>query len=405
MGKPEPVKSPGDAVSMETQTGGSSYRNAADLALPDENDDLPPMYDDLAETSGSTSLSAPLLPNYTPSPGLPDETSEPDGLQPFNREDSLVRYLDRRLDSDPGFLETHVRRWASLPPRPLVRVHGSHKERRRSGNGKDETRDITDFDVRVELTPYPWANAATRQAWGELHTVENGDKAKRGTVFRRRAPGARKAAGNIELGMVEKPSLTQWCHRYCASHSGLKTFLLRRKVMGFDEARLREQIEAMVRRTNYRGRLHVSFPVKDETVEVWNECRTNEWRLTKWIYTLFCVSMLWLLTWPYLFLRTKKFETVSSEWYYSRFDGEGRKIYASLSEDQWYNMWGRALAKAVLSKRQGTLDQTDLVTADAPDPVYNTGSAAVDGALGFLRAGANAVTEVNRHLGWGENQL
>lgn len=367
------------------------------------------MYDELPEAGGSTSLSAPLLPSYPSSPaGLPDATPDPDGLQPFNREDALVRYLDRRLDNDPGLLESRVRHWASIPPRPFVRVHGSHRERRRAGNGKDETRDITDFDVRVELTPHPWADAAARRAWSELHTVEDGDRARRGTALRRRAPGAGRraaAAGSIELGMAEKPSLTQWCHRYCASHSGLKTFALARKVVGFDEARVREQVEAMVRRTNYRGRLHVSFPVRDETVEVWNECRTNRWRLTKWIYTLFCMSMLWLLTWPVLFIRTKKFETVSSEWYFSRFDGEGRKVYVSLSEDQWYNMWGRALAKAVLSKRQGTLDQTDLLAADAPDPVINTGSAAVDGALDFFRAGASAVTEVNRHLGWGENQL
>ncbi|ROW07743.1 hypothetical protein VMCG_03459 [Cytospora schulzeri] len=412
MGKPEPVISPNNAMPLHTQPGQSSYRSAPDLALPVENDDLPPVYDDVAEASGSTDLNAPLLPNYPSSspPGLPDDRPDLYGLKPFNREASLVRYLDHRLDNDPDFFASRIRQLAALPPRPFVRVHGSHRERHRASNGKDENRSITDFDVWVELTPQQWvdgaAAAAARLAWNEVHTVENGDRALRGTVFRHRAPGrAGRGTGNIELGMVaEKPSLTQWCHMYCASHAGLKKFVLRRKVLGFDQARVRDQIEAMVRRTNYRGRLDVSFPVRDETVEVWNQCRTNEWRLTKWIFTLFCVSMLWLLTWPYLFFRTKKFETVTSEWYFSRCRGEGRKAYVSLSEDQWYNLWGRALSKAVLSKRQGTLDQTDLIAADAPGPVYNTGNSTVDGALGFLRAGANAVTEVNRQLGWGENQ-
>lgn len=402
MGKPTlpSASSDSDAVSLHSQPGGH-YRDADEpsvfAAQGHHNDDLPPIYDEIAEASASSSQAAPLLSDAA-LPGYPSSSD----LQPFFRDDQAVYYLSADLDSDPDLLEARVRSWAAIPPRPFVRVYGYHRERRSGRDGKKENKNITDFDVKVDLTPYLFADATNHHAWSELRTVENGDKAKRGTIFPRRAP---KAKGTIELGAVEKPNLTQWCHLYVASHSGLKSFSLRRKVVGFDQARVREQLEALVQRTNYRGHLQVSFPVQQHTVQVWNECRTNQWRLTKWIYVMFCISMLWLLSWPYLFFRTKKFETVSSEWHFSRVDPEGRRRYVSLTEDQWYNMWARPIAKAVLSKRQGVLDQQDLIAADGADPAFNTGHSTVDGALGLFRAGVNAMNEVNRHLGWGEDQF
>lgn len=402
MGKPTlpSASSNSDAVSLHSQPGGH-YRDADEpsvfAAQGHHNDDLPPIYDEISGASASSSQAAPLLSDAA-LPGYPSSSD----LQPFFRDDQTVYYLSADLDSDPDLLEARVRSWAAIPPRPFVRVYGYHRERRSGRDGKKENKNITDFDVKVDLTPYLFADATNHHAWSELRTVENGDKAKRGTIFPRRAP---KSKGTIELGAVEKPNLTQWCHLYVASHSGLKSFSLRRKVVGFDQARVREQLEALVQKTNYRGHLQVSFPVQHHTVQVWNECRTNQWRLTKWIYVMFCISMLWLLSWPYLFFRTKKFETVSSEWHFSRVDPEGRRRYVSLTEDQWYNMWARPIAKAVLSKRQGVLDQQDLIAADGADPAFNTGHSTVDGALGLFRAGVNAMNEVNRHLGWGEDQF
>lgn len=413
MGKPEPVILPEDALSSHTQPG-SSYHTVPPPSLPSDNDDLPPTYGELAEVETSAGPDAPLLPDYDHHHSQPDPFSPPDGLdhlQPFRRTNACADYLDPRLDSDPAYLESHIRGWAALPPRPFVRVRGTHSERRRSADGKHERREIVDFDVRVELTPYLYADAAARRAWDELHTVGDGDKVRRGTVCRRRAPGYHRrsggqgdAAGHVELGAPDKPGLAQWCHMYCASHSGLKVFELRRRVVGFDEARVRAHIEEMVRRTRYRGRVLVSFPVEDETVRVWNDCRTNRWRLTSWVYTFFCLTMLWLLSWPYLFFRTRRFETVRSEWYFSRADGRGGKAYVSLSEDQWYNLWGRALSRAVLSRKQWTLDQNDLLEAEGAGPAFNSGVPAIDGGVDFVMAGLNAMNEVNRHLGWGEDR-
>lgn len=397
MGKPSPSKVTldEDSVSLRSQPGRPYYDNdAPELSMPEEHDDLPPLYDEAAEAN--TSLNAPLLSEPTVGLGLA-------ALQPFRREDHITYYLESSLDADPELLEKHVRAWAATPPRPFVCIKGYHQEQRSNKDGKREARHITDFDVKIELTPYFFPDGRATRSNCELHTAENGEKTKRGTVFRQRAK-VEGNSGRIELGMGEKPTLTQWCHMYCASHAGLKAFQLKRCLAGFDEKRLRDHLDGLVRRLNYRGNLQITFPVRDEQVEVWNECRTNQWRLTKWIYVMFCVSMLWLLSWPYLFIRTRRFETVSAVWNYSLLEEDGRRKYTTISEDQWYNLWGRAISKAVLSKRQGTLDQQDLLAAEGAPANFDTGNSTVDGTLGLLAAGVSAMNEVNRTLGWGENQ-
>lgn len=410
MGKPSPSAAPPEAetLSLHSRSGQGYYdSDAPELpALDDaQNDDLPPLYDEAHETG--TSLSAPLLAEHTSHPsGLPTSGLAAAAIHPFRVDANVAYYLNSELDNNPEFLEQQVRAWAATPPRPFVRIFGYHRERRHPHDKKKESRDVTDFDIKVELTPYFCPDGGAGQTSCEFQTAENTERTRRGTSFRWRAPGmGKKNAGRIELGMIEKPSLTQWCHMYCASHAGLKAFQLRRRIDGFDKSRVKEHLEGMVRRTNYRGHVRISFPVDGEKVEVWNDCRTNRWRLTNWIYGLFCVSMLWLLTWPYLFLRTKRFETVSAVWHFSVVHPDCTRSYTTISEDQWYNLWGRALTKAVLTKRQGTLDQQDLLAAEGAPPSFNTGHSAVDGTLGFLAAGVNAMNEVNRQLGWGEDHF
>ncbi len=108
-----------------------------------------------------------------------------------------------------------------------------------------------------------------------------------------------------------------------------------------------------------------------------------------------------VFTWPYLFFRTTRFEVVVAEWPFSRPKENSGKEYVSLSEDQWYNIWARATKKAVLEKRQITLDQQDLFDAEGARPTFNTGHEPVDSALGLLHAGINAMNEASHQLAWG----
>ena len=398
MGKPTASPAPGasgsssnaDAVSLHTQPGLARGTGLEDDVPELPSDDPPPLYSDIEPASASH---APLLTTVPVSSGVLDVLDN--GL---HREDTATGsefFLYPLLDRDPDVLEQQIRHLAVKPPRPSVRILGTHT-RTVHENGKTKTKTVTDFDVSVDLTPYLFSDASTGASWSELRTVENSEKVRRGTVFRQRAPGVTR---DLEVGTSTKPTLAEWCHRYCASHAGIKCFAIRRRVVGFDEGQMRTLLEALVRGTNYRGSLTITFPVKGEHVYVYNDCWINRWRVTPWIVWLFYLTFLWLLTWPYLFFSTKVFEVAVVEWPFSATDAHGRKRYVSMSESHLYNLWGRAITRAVLNRRQGTLTQEDLIDSQtAPSEPF---SDVLQGSPGFIREGVNAITAFNRQFGWG----
>ena len=374
-----------DAVSLHTQPGDRLFDDGPELS-----DDMPPLYSDIEPDSSSN---APLLPViHNPSYVL---DAVDGGTRQVDANTGAEFFINSRLDEEPKLLEHQIQLSATKPPRPSIRILGQHTQTV-SENGKKEKKAVTDFDVSLELTPYLFSDATTGASWTELRTVEDSEKTKRGTILRKRAPGIKR---DIEISANSKPTLAEWCHRYCASHAGLKSFTLRRQVLGFDEEKMKQKLELLVRGTSYRGSVKITFPVKEEYVVVYNDCKVSRWRLTPWVVWLCYLTFLWLFTWPYLFFRTKAFEVAVAEWPFSVTEPDGRKRYVSMSEDHLYNLWGRAISRAVLDKRQCTLDQEDLIASQTtPEQPFAN---ALEGAPGFLRAGINAITAVNRHLGWG----
>ncbi|KXH35547.1 hypothetical protein CSIM01_08454 [Colletotrichum simmondsii] len=411
---PPPLRlnQPSDAFSLHTN---DPYYDDIATASSSNAGDLPPSY-----TDEPSSLDPKHNITTTVTPLLADESGHSPLLFRRDPETGAEIHCSRRLDTDPAFLESHITSLAQSPPRPYLRVRGTHTESIRKRDDKTESKTVVDFDVRVELTPYLYRDIATRRSWRELRTADNFSKVRRGTVFPTRAPGfggrssgARGGAAGEEVSK-EPPTLREWCHRYCASHAGLKTFSLLRTVPGFDDdERLKARLEDLVRATNYRGRIDVSFPVHDSTVEIYNTCRVNRWRQTTWIRWLFYLTFLWIFAWPYLFFRTKRFEVVEAEWAFSRRrrdpqTGAARgREYVSLSEADLYNMWARAISKAVLERRQGELDQRDLRDAEGrQDTSFEDVLAGIDQETtrGLVRAGVSAMNVVNRHFGWGEDR-
>ncbi|KAK4154244.1 hypothetical protein C8A00DRAFT_42978 [Chaetomidium leptoderma] len=396
MGKPStsPVpglpggSSDGDAVSLHTQPGDRVF----DDDVPElQSDDLPPLYSDI---EADINTNAPLLPALHNPTYILDTLNDAANYHTVDANHGAEFLINRRLDKDPGLLERQIQLSATKPPRPSIRILGTHSQTVQE-KGKSEKKPITDFDVVLELTPYLFSDPTRGVSWTKLRTVEDNEKTRRGTVLRKRAPGVKR---DLEI-TNPKPTLAEWCHRYCANHAGVKSFALARQMVGFDEERMKQKLEALVRGTNYRGKVTITFPVRDSCIVVYNDSKVNKWRLTPWVIWLCYLSFLWLLTWPFLFLRTKKFEVAVAEWPFSVQEANGNKRYVSMSEDHIYNLWGRAISRAVLDKRQGTLDQEDLIASQtAPAEPFGT---ALEGAPRFLREGISAITAVNRQLGWG----
>lgn len=396
--------SPSDAASSADDSGISLHTTsnsppplmANDRYFDDDaqlHDDLPPLYTD--HEADSVAVADPLIPTGVP----------PLGVTPFRSSaNSGKTYLiDSRLDTDPTFLQSQLEILSHSPPRPICQVRGTHKETKRSSSSsnsdKEETVTVVDFDLEVELTALLYTDIRTQSSWKQLTTAGNLDKVRRGTIFAKRAPGF---GGNTSTSETGTPMVSEWCHRYCASSAGLKSFTLERRVTGWDFEHLRRKLEKLIRDTNYRGHLQVSFPVHNSKVEIYNDCRTSRWRLTKWIEILCYVTLMFIFTWPWLFFRTKRWETVYVSWPL-RDAQTGR--YASMSEDEWYNMWARAIQSAALARRQGMLDQGDIAGADAAlAGVVQAGVEAMGlnaRAVGAVQAGVEAMGFVNRSFGWG----
>jgi hypothetical protein len=414
MGKPSSPTPPtpdADAISLRTQPDGYFEDDGPSLDI--DNDDLPPLYSDHDETSGSgagqDSASAPLLAQGS------SEVTEPQYREPlrvthfdepFSRDNDTGAeyYLEPRLSQDPKALEEFIRRKARQPPRQLVRIYGWHHERTseqtKQGNKTSERR-VTDFDLFVDLTPYFYIDAAQRKSWQEFRVAHHSEMARRGTVFRQQ-----DRAWDVEA--PEGPHgdrgqrLGEYCHRFCAGSGGLRCFRLKRYVIGLDTATLHAKLMQLKLSTNYRGHMEVTFPLKNATIDVYNPSKINQWRLTSWIRWIFYLTFLWIFTWPFLFFATKRWEVVFAVWPFSQPGTDGRLEYATISEEQWYNMWGRLIYTSILQKRQATLDPQEIDTSDqARPPSFNSGNAGVDSALGFVAASVEALGEINRASGWG----
>lgn len=448
MGKPgsSPLLRPdSDAMSMHSQNassagasaGSSSVAGAGRRAFLDDDDDapelfldndLPPLYSDVIEADLEAEATGAYPPVAThpahssqapaarfPGPGMPDYTGFQFTAPITSRQE--WRYCVTPFGG-PNSTERMIKFVKALsfePPRPYVQLRGTHRETQER-NGKNENREIVDFDVKVDLTPFIDPNHSSTDAWRTVRTPDSSDKVHRGTVFRHQAPGykGRPQLHDLErgadaqdeseglFGAEAKPTIEEWCKRFCEDSSPMRSFTIRREVSGFDQLKVKQLMETLVRRTNYRGHLRVTFPVDEAGIVCYNDHQLNQWRIKRWLQIVCALTLMIIFTWPYLFFRTKKYDAVTFDWPFSRSNAQNRLEYAVLSEDQWYNLWGRAITKAVLSKRQGFLDQEDLRQGDGADITFaSTGNAHVDNAAGFVRAGISAMNQVNRQLGWG----
>lgn len=383
-----PYRDDPDAVSLHTTPDDYDY-DAPEIS------GLPPSY---ADSEISSAPAAPILRHVPPPSTRMDHNNvvKLSGGKPQVCETHTIQ--DSRYDTDPVYLEQAIRELAAQAPTPLVYIMGHHRETVKRGD-KKETKDVTDFRIVINLQRCLRNNFDDSDAsWMTLRTVENGEKTHRGTILKKRAPGFKQ---DIEVG-TPKPELKEWCHLYCASPSMLRIFRLRREITGFDELHLKNRIEGLIRSTNYRGRISITFPVEDRNVDMYTTNRINQWRLTTWIRWLFYLTFFWIFSWPYLFFATKRYSVVKAEWPFSIVDASGNKRYITISEEEWFNRWHVGIRRLVLDRFEGEASEETLRgviarPADPPMPgTIRTGHAGVDNAVGLLTQGIQVASAISR---------
>lgn len=386
-----------DAVSLHTTPDDYTYDDAPEIS------GLPPSYaDNESESAAST-----VIPHirHVPPPTTRTNHSSPSFRNGKPVVCETMNWADASVDYDPRLFEDCIKSFALSAPVPYIYIMGTHKETVKKGD-KKETHHITDFRLVINMQRYLRRNFDDTDATSmELVTVENGEKTHRGTIMKCRAPGATQ---DIEVGR-SKPSLAEWCHRYCASPRMLRIFRLRRVVTGFDETYIKQRLEGLIRTTNYRGNIEVTFPVEDKNLDIYTSNKINKWRTTTWICWIFYLTFLWIFTWPVLFFMTKRYAVVRAEWPFSLTNAAGGKIYTTVSEEQWFEKWHVAIRRLVLDQFQGEANEEMMNgviarPADPPMPSIgiSTGHAGVDNAVGMLTQGFQIARAVqNGNLGRG----
>ncbi|KAF2244311.1 hypothetical protein BU26DRAFT_522980 [Trematosphaeria pertusa] len=379
-----------DAVSLHTTPDDYTYDDAPEIT------GLPPSYAD----SQGDAAEVPAAPiRHIPPPSRRVDHNNGVTIKMGKPQVCETQTLtDPRYDKDPLYLEEGIRSFARDAPFPLIYIMGTHKETIKRGD-KKETKEITDFRVVMDLQRYLRNNFDPNDSSKmNLVTAENGEKTYRGTITKQRAPGFKQ---DIEVG-VSKPELNEWCHRYCASPRMLRIFRLSRVVTGFDEAYVKNRIEGLIRSTNYRGHISITFPVEEKNVDIYTCNRINQWRLKTWVCWIFYLTFLWIFTWPYLFFATKRYAVVRAEWPFSTSDPYGNKRYTTVSEEQWFEKWQVGIKRLVLDRFQGEASEEMLagVIARPVDPPMpgsvRTGHEGFDNAVGFATQAFSAARALSQ---------
>lgn len=380
-----------DSVSLHTTPEDYDYDDAPEIS------GMPPSYAD------SEAESAPLVPptimHIAPPTTRMNHNIDVHIKNGEPQVGDTQTLMEPQYDNDPAYLEAAIRELVKQAPIPLVYIMGTHRETVKRGD-KKETRDVTDFRIVMNIQRYLGLNFTSGRDTSRMSydTVLNSDKAYRGSFRKTRAPGFKQ---DLEIGLPP-PSLKEWCHRYCASSASLRVFRLRREVTGLDQTFLRNRIEGLIRSTNYRGRISVTFPVEDQNIDIYTSNRINKWRLITWVRWIFYLTFLWIFSWPILYFATKRYAVVKAYWPFSTTDENGNKQYTTVTEEQWFEKWQVGIRRLVLDRFQGEASEGQLVgvmarPADPPMPgTLVTGHAGIDNAASLLQQGFQVASAITR---------
>lgn len=201
----------------------------------------------------------------------------------------------------------------------------------------------------------------------------------------------------------------------------------------------------MLRSTNYRGKISVTFPLEQRATVVMSDHPLNRYRTNPYIWWACVILPLWIITWPVLWLMTKRWQVVSVEWpcrIFQRPDGgwpnsdeevpelvhegigvaahgtrgAGQARIAVMSEADWVDLWRAAIIRAAESQTHGTLCASDREMTRAIEQrnaerdyeasqqtrIVLMGSLP-NAAMGLLRGASDSWRNSQLARGWGRN--
>lgn len=192
---------------------------------------------------------------------------------------------------------------------------------------------------------------------------------------------------------------------------------MKKSCEGWDLTLLKTQLEAMIRSTNYLGRIDISFPVFETRVEVFPSNRISRMRKNVYWRWFFYLTFLWIFTWPYLWFFTKRYHVTETVWHYAALeespDGAQGSTHRVLvqEEEEWLMGWGLAIKRAARARRQGFVtihDIDEMRRGGSARPPSRTGNSTIDNALGFMAGVGSIANDMmlsrSEIIGWGGSE-
>ena len=234
---------------------------------------------------------------------------------------------------------------AKYPPKYTARILGTHTEARRSE--RTEVYRVTDFDVRLDMTHLlvPSPDASHSRLCQDFDIPLPQIKAYRGHRVK------------TDCSQESAPDAEAYIHSYITSSFPVRSFTLNRRILHHDSAALEALITALVRSTNYRGDLRVTFPITHSRVTVYSPSWQNHYREKLWLRWIFYLSFLWVISWPYLWFMTRRWEVVTAEFRCSTAPECENKQDITKSGESFVKEWETSIRRAVLEMKQGSIDE------------------------------------------------
>lgn len=201
-----------------------------------------------------------------------------------------------------------------------------------------------------------------------------------------------------------------------------RRFVMKKICVGWDLTLLENELEAIIRSTNYLGRIEINFPVLEARVEVFPANRISRIRKNVYWRWFFYLTFGWIFTWPLLWFFTRRYHVVETYWRYSTRsadynpDGRAQRV-AVHEEEEWLMAWGPAIKRAAKARRHGFVTAHDIDEMDRAElegqtgavrPPPKTGNSTIDGALGFIAGVGSIANDIrlsrSEIIGWGGNQ-
>ena len=233
-------------------------------------------------------------------------------------------------------------------------------------------------------------------------------------------------------------------------------FTITRRIQGVDNGYLLRNLTELLRTTNYRGHISVTFPIDDRATTVMSDHFINRYRSNKYIWWTCVILQLWIITWPVLWLMTRRWEVLSSRWhcaipngglpiprgYFDDYEEPGwlvvqdnpssaierryreseeeprqktmcinRSNRTAVTAPEWLESWKRAIVRAAESRTQQILTVADRNAAQTVVERVNergrerssddTQGGFIGAATGVIRGVSDVLRDAEMARGWG----